>query len=99
MEEQLLHSSKLASIGRLTAGISHEIGNPLASISSLVQELRAQKLDSEDDIKFTETSLKTINSILNVLLISSGASGISRGYHLRKRPSPASPTSSTGRST
>ncbi len=62
MEEQLLHSSKLASIGRLTAGISHEIGNPLASISSLVQELRAQKLDSEEEKKFTETSLKTINS-------------------------------------
>lgn len=62
MEEQLLHSSKLASIGRLTAGISHEIGNPLASISSLVQELRAQKLDSEEEREFTETSLKTISS-------------------------------------
>ncbi len=38
MEEQLLQASKLASIGKLTAGISHEIGNPLASISS--QNLR-----------------------------------------------------------
>ncbi|MBI5057236.1 MAG: PAS domain S-box protein [Nitrospirae bacterium] len=62
MEEQLLHSSKLASIGRLTAGISHEIGNPLASISSLVQEIRSMKLDSPEDVSFTEESLKTINS-------------------------------------
>lgn len=41
MEEQLFQASKLASIGKLTAGISHEIGNPLASISSLVQEIRS----------------------------------------------------------
>ncbi|TAN39129.1 MAG: PAS domain-containing protein [Nitrospirae bacterium] len=46
MEEQLLQASKLASLGKLTAGISHEIGNPLASISSLVQELRSLKIGS-----------------------------------------------------
>lgn len=62
MEEQLVQASKLASIGRLTAGISHEIGNPLASISSLVQELRSMKMDSKDDIEFSIDSLKTINS-------------------------------------
>ncbi|MBI5741316.1 MAG: hypothetical protein HZA16_11440 [Nitrospirae bacterium] len=61
MEEQLLHSSKLASIGRLTAGISHEIGNPLASISSLVQELRSLELNSEENVNFAGEALKTIN--------------------------------------
>ncbi|MBA4372170.1 MAG: hypothetical protein C0402_04850 [Thermodesulfovibrio sp.] len=44
MEEQLLQSSKLASLGKMTAGISHEIGNPLASISSLIQELTSLKI-------------------------------------------------------
>jgi Na+/proline symporter/signal transduction histidine kinase len=39
-ESELLQASKYASIGKLTAGISHEIGNPLASISSLVQEIQ-----------------------------------------------------------
>jgi Na+/proline symporter/signal transduction histidine kinase len=59
MEEQLLQSAKLASIGKLTAGISHEIGNPLASISSLVQELLSEdKIDKD----FIEESLKNINS-------------------------------------
>lgn len=62
MEEQLLQASKLASLGKLTAGISHEIGNPLASISSLVQEIRSLGLESLDDREFTDTSLKTINS-------------------------------------
>lgn len=59
MEEQLLQTSKLASIGKLTAGISHEIGNPLASISSLVQELLTE---DRTDEKFVEESLKTINN-------------------------------------
>jgi len=61
MEEELLQSSKLASIGKLTAGISHEIGNPLASISSLVQELRSLHMESKEDMEFTGESLKTIN--------------------------------------
>lgn len=33
MERQLLHADKLASVGELSAGIAHEIGNPLAAIS------------------------------------------------------------------
>jgi PAS domain S-box-containing protein len=61
MEEQLLQASKLASLGKLTAGISHEIGNPLASISSLVQELMSINMDSKEDRVFTEEALKTIN--------------------------------------
>jgi len=62
MEEELLQTSKLASIGKLTAGISHEIGNPLASISSLVQELRSLPMESHEDVEFAGESLKTINN-------------------------------------
>jgi len=64
MEEQLLQASKLASIGRLTAGISHEIGNPLASISSLVQELAALDETSGEGPEFMHDSLKSIDSHL-----------------------------------
>jgi PAS domain S-box-containing protein len=62
MEEQLLQALKLASIGKLTAGISHEIGNPLASISSLVQELRYIPVESCGEEAFFSDSLSTINS-------------------------------------
>lgn len=63
MEEQLLQALKLASIGKITAGISHEIGNPLASISSLVQELRClpENTGSEGNAFFPE-SLALINN-------------------------------------
>jgi PAS domain S-box-containing protein len=62
IEQHLLQTSKLASIGKLTAGISHEIGNPLASISSLIQELKSLKIESEEDLEFTDESLNTINT-------------------------------------
>ena len=53
MEEQIINSEKLASIGRLAAGIAHEIGNPLTSIFSFIQILR----EMEDD-KFKKKALK-----------------------------------------
>ena len=62
MEEELLHSAKLASIGRLTAGLSHEIGNPIASISSLVQELSQMDMNSEDDRLFLKRAIEDISS-------------------------------------
>ena len=55
-ESELLQASKYASIGKLTAGISHEIGNPLASISSLVQEIQEVKSP-----QFTSEALDIVN--------------------------------------
>lgn len=40
LENELIHSERLASIGRLAAGVAHEIGNPVTGISSLAQNLR-----------------------------------------------------------
>ncbi len=60
IEEELFRATKHASVGRLAAGVSHEIGNPLASISSLVQELVA-----EDASDFVKGSLSTINQHVN----------------------------------
>jgi sigma-B regulation protein RsbU (phosphoserine phosphatase) len=57
IEEELFRTTKHAGIGRLAAGVSHEIGNPLASISSLVQELLSESLSP-----FVTGSLSTINT-------------------------------------
>lgn len=54
-EQELTIASKYASIGKLTAGLSHEIGNPLASISSLVQEIQAV-----DSPEFASEALGTV---------------------------------------
>ncbi|MCG7927164.1 MAG: ATP-binding protein, partial [Candidatus Thiodiazotropha taylori] len=57
LEAELAHSERLASIGRLAAGVAHEIGNPVTGIASLAQNLR-----HEDDPELIKES---INEILN----------------------------------
>lgn len=42
LEEQLIRSEKLASVGELAAGIAHEIGNPISIIKSCAELLADQ---------------------------------------------------------
>ncbi len=39
LENELLHSERLASVGRLAAGVAHEIGNPVTGIACLAQNI------------------------------------------------------------
>ncbi|MEX1236878.1 MAG: ATP-binding protein, partial [Pseudomonadales bacterium] len=42
LEEKLIHSERLASIGQLAAGVAHEIGNPITGIACLAQNLKIE---------------------------------------------------------
>ena len=40
LEQELMHSERLASVGRLAAGVAHEVGNPVTGIACLAQNLQ-----------------------------------------------------------
>jgi two-component system sensor histidine kinase PilS (NtrC family) len=48
MEANLRQSERLAAIGELSAGIAHEIRNPLAAISGSIQMLQKERIEQEE---------------------------------------------------
>ncbi|MBN1398301.1 MAG: PAS domain S-box protein [Bacteroidetes bacterium] len=60
LEQQLVRSQRMESIGTLAAGIAHEVGNPLTAISSLVQVIQRTSTD-----EFAKEKLDLINSQVN----------------------------------
>lgn len=69
-EEELIHSEKLASLGRFSAGIAHEIRNPLANISSLAQLLKRKNSNDEisQHLDFIIDNSEIANNIIKDLL-------------------------------
>lgn len=60
LERQVVRSQKMETFGTLAAGIAHEVGNPLTSISSLVQVVQRQ---SNDD--FVQEKLELVKNQIN----------------------------------
>jgi len=70
LESELAHSERLASIGRLAAGVAHEIGNPVTGIACLAQNLEMDTDDEEAKLTSREIIEQTrrISEILQSLV-------------------------------
>ncbi len=66
LEDKLVHSERLASVGRLAAGVAHEIGNPITGIACLAQNLRYER---DEDAEITEISSQIIEQTQRVTRI------------------------------
>jgi len=71
-QHEIIRAEKLASMGRLSAGIAHEIGNPVGIVLGYLGLLRARiapgDKDGKDYIDRAETEIQRINKIIRQLL-------------------------------
>ncbi|MFO1390429.1 ATP-binding protein [Cellvibrio sp.] len=80
LEQELVHSERLASVGRLAAGVAHEIGNPITGIACLAQNLR---YDS-DNPEVLETADQILSQTDRVTRIVQSLVGFSHTGHTAK---------------
>lgn len=66
LEQELIHSERLASIGRLSAGVAHEIGNPVTGIACLAQNLKYES-DAPEVLETAEQILSQTNRISSIV--------------------------------
>ncbi|HEV3078536.1 MAG TPA: ATP-binding protein [Gemmataceae bacterium] len=69
-QAHVLHQEKMAAFGLLAAGIAHEVGNPLTSISSLVQMLQRRDCDdyTREKLSLVSGQLQRIQTTLRELI-------------------------------
>ena len=70
-QERLVRSERLASVGRLAAGLAHEIGNPIAALigmQDLLLEGGLEDAEQKDFLQRMQKETERINRILRDLL-------------------------------
>ncbi|MCD6296244.1 MAG: HAMP domain-containing protein [Deltaproteobacteria bacterium] len=70
-QDEIIKTEKLASVGRLAAGVAHEIGNPIGITLGYLELLKDGNLteeESRDFLKRIESEITRINQIIRQLL-------------------------------
>ncbi len=85
MEERIRALDRLAALGRFTAGVAHEIRNPLTGIGTGVQYLErylADQPDQRENLDFIQREIRRLNRIVEDLF------RVTHPQPLRKTPEP-----------
>ena len=81
LEKKFYESQKLAAVGQLSAGIAHEVRNPLSSIKMSLQILEKRLNPTGNDLKrfkIAEKEVEHLEKIVNDILIYAKPTGPER---------------------
>ena len=67
LEESVRHSDRLAAVGRMAAGLAHEIRNPLGSMSSALQFLQERPGRPADESNLMDIVLRESDRMNNII--------------------------------
>ncbi len=70
LRQQIVQSEKLSAVGTLAAGIAHEVGTPLTSISSLAQilQMKVENPEFKDKLDIIQQSIDRIARTVRTLV-------------------------------
>lgn len=70
-QAKLIQSEKLATVGTLTAGLAHEINNPVAGLQNCIRRIKNDPMNIEQNLKYfvmMENALEKISKVVGNLL-------------------------------
>lgn len=62
-QQEMIRTEKLASVGRLAAGLAHEIGNPIGIIHGYLELLQRGSLKDESRLEYSTRAMAELNRI------------------------------------
>ncbi len=66
-QQQIIQSEKLASVGRLSAGIAHEINNPLTGVLTFAYLLRQKKNNTKKDLEDIDVIIRETTRVSEIV--------------------------------